>query len=71
MELINYITGEVKKRSAEAEKAYNQFETMKPGRKRFLRPQDEFLLVCMRLRLGLLQEHLADIFVFQIQVFLV
>jgi hypothetical protein len=35
---------------------------MKPGRKRSLRPEDEFLLVCMRLRLGLLQEHLGDIF---------
>lgn len=57
---LHYWGGE--KRSAEAEKAYHQFETMKPGRKRFLRPQDEFLLVCMRLRLGLLQEHLADIF---------
>lgn len=31
-------------------------------KKRFLRPVDEFLIVCMRLRLGLLQEHLADIF---------
>ncbi|KAK3093535.1 hypothetical protein FSP39_016909 [Pinctada imbricata] len=42
--------------------AYHQTEVHKPGRKRFLRPDDEFLLVCMRLRLGLLQEHLADIF---------
>ncbi|XP_056004164.1 uncharacterized protein LOC130049940 [Ostrea edulis] len=42
--------------------AYHQTDGHKPGRKRFLRPADEFLLVCMRLRLGLLQEHLADIF---------
>ena len=42
--------------------AYHQTDGQKPGRKRFLRPADEFLLVCMRLRLGLLQEHLADLF---------
>lgn len=34
----------------------------KPGPKRMLRLEDEFLLTCMRLRLGLMQAHLADIF---------
>jgi hypothetical protein len=34
----------------------------KPGPKRILRLEDEFLLTCMRLRLGLLQVHLGDIF---------
>ncbi|WAR16954.1 hypothetical protein MAR_031548 [Mya arenaria] len=34
----------------------------KPGRKRKLRPIDEFFMVCVRLRLGLLQQHLADLF---------
>lgn len=34
----------------------------KPGRKRRLRPIDEFFMVCVRLRLGLLQEHLGDVF---------
>ena len=34
----------------------------KPGPKRVLRLEDEFLLTCMRLRLGLMQGHLADIF---------
>ena len=42
--------------------AYHQTDGQKPGRKRFLRPADEFPLVCMRLRLGLLQRHLADLF---------
>ena len=50
------------KRSGCAEKLYHQNDIMKPGPKRTLRPCDEFLLVCMRLRFGLLQDHLADIF---------
>ena len=57
---LHYWEGD--KRSADAEKLYHQTDYMKPGRKRSLRPEDEFLLVCMRLRLGLLQEHLGDIF---------
>ena len=50
------------KRSGSAEKLYHQEDIMKPGSTRTLRPCFEFLLVCMRLRLGLLKEHLADIF---------
>ena len=57
---LHYWEGD--KRSAGAEKLYHQTDYMKPGRKRSLRPEDEFLLVCMRLRLSLLQEHLGDIF---------
>ena len=34
----------------------------KPGKQRKLRPEDEFFLCCLRLRLGLLEEHLADMF---------
>ena len=40
---------------------YNEEHFQKPGRKRTLRPIDEFYMVCLRLRLGLLQEHLKDI----------
>ena len=43
-------------------RSYQQQGNLKPGRKRFLRPIDEFFMVMMRLRLGPLQEHLADIF---------
>jgi hypothetical protein len=38
------------------------WDKQKPGRKRTLRPIDEFLMSMMKLRLGLLQEHLSDIF---------
>ena len=34
----------------------------KPGRKRVLQVTEEFLLVLMRLKLGLMEQHLADIF---------
>ena len=34
----------------------------KPGKQRKLRPEDEFFICCLRLRLGLLEEHLADMF---------
>lgn len=44
------------------DKQYHQEGHQKPGKRRFLRPFDEFLRTCMRLRLGLNQEHLADIF---------
>ena len=44
------------------EKYYEQQGNLKPGRKRFLRPIDEFFMVMMPLRLELLQEYLADIF---------
>lgn len=43
-------------------KKYNDPNSFKPGRKRKLRPIDEFYMVCLRLRLGMLQEHLADMF---------
>jgi hypothetical protein len=56
---LNYWQGE--KRST-GDKDYHLPNVGKPGRKRVLRPVDEFILVCMRLRLGLLQEHLGDIF---------
>lgn len=57
---LHYWEGE--KRYNNSEKLYHQTDNSKPGPKRSLRPFDEFLMVCMRLRLGLLQEHLADIF---------
>lgn len=44
------------------DKSYFDADKMKPGPKRKLRPIDEFLMTCMRLRLDLLQQHLADIF---------
>ena len=56
---LNYWDGAKKTLS---EKQTQNAEQEKPGPKRKLRPIDEFLLTCMRLRLGLLQEHLADIF---------
>ena len=34
----------------------------KPGRKRVLQVKEEFLLVLMRLKLGLMEQHLADVF---------
>ena len=37
-------------------------DSQKPGPKRQLRPIDEFLMMCMKLRLNLLQESLADLF---------
>ncbi|XP_062584812.1 uncharacterized protein LOC134281470 [Saccostrea cucullata] len=58
-EKLNYWEGETR---SMGEKSYHEPGVKKPGRKRSLRPVDEFLMVCMRLRLGLLQEHLADIF---------
>ena len=62
MEQTNYMTGKAAKDLDDVKKLYHQNVIMKPGPKRTLRPCDEFLLVCMRLRLGLLQDHLADIF---------
>nr|XP_022304109.1 uncharacterized protein LOC111111416 [Crassostrea virginica]XP_022312597.1 uncharacterized protein LOC111117720 [Crassostrea virginica] len=44
------------------EKTYHVNNSAKPGRQRKLRPVDEFLMVTMRLRQGMLQEHLADLF---------
>lgn len=55
---LNYWEGQ--KRSL-FEKTH-KIQRNKPGRKRKLRTIDEFFMVCVRLRLGLLQEHLADIF---------
>ena len=56
---LNYWDGE---KQSMGEKTFLTEDRNKPGRKRTLRPVDEFLLVMMRLRLGLLQEHLGDIF---------
>lgn len=61
MVLTNLTIGKVKNGSM-GDNQYHQEGHQKSGRKRFLRPIDEFLLTCMRLRLGLNQEHLADIF---------
>ncbi|VDI08816.1 Hypothetical predicted protein [Mytilus galloprovincialis] len=57
---LNYWEGESR---SIGEKSYQQEGNLKPGRKRFLRPIDEFFMVMMRLQLGLLQEYLADIFI--------
>ncbi len=56
---LNYWEGQ--KRSM-GEKQYHKEGVEKPGRKRTLSPLSEFLMVMMRLRMGLLQEHLTDIF---------
>lgn len=53
-EKLNYWEGE---RRSMGDKQYHQEGHQKPGKRRFLRPIDEFLLTCMRLRLGLNQEH--------------
>lgn len=59
---LNYWAGE-KREQATSSKIYRNPNLLKPGRKRILRPFDEYLLICMKLRLGLLNEHLSDIFV--------
>lgn len=59
VEKLNYWEGE---RRSMGDKQYHQEGHQKPGKRRLLRPIDEFLLTCMRLRHGLNQEHLADIF---------
>ncbi len=56
---LNYWEGQ--KRSM-GDKQYHQEGVDKPGRKRKLSVPAEFLMVMMRLRMGLLQEHLVDIF---------
>lgn len=58
-EKLNYWEGE---RRSMGGKGYQQQGYLKPGKQRFLRPIDEFLMCCMRLRLNLNQEHLSDIF---------
>ena len=55
---LNYWRGE----SSVGERKYHSKDQKKSGPVRGLRLEDEFLLLCMRLRLGLLQEHLADVF---------
>lgn len=56
---LNYWDGQ--KRSL-GEKPYHQDGVGKPGKKRTLKLEDEFVMTMMRLRLGLLEMHLADIF---------
>ncbi|XP_063418869.1 uncharacterized protein LOC134701663 [Mytilus trossulus] len=56
---LNYWEGEAR---SMGQKTYHEPGVCKPGKKRFLRPIDEFLMTCMRLRLALRHEHLADIF---------
>ena len=58
---LTYWEGQKRTLGSEGRK-YNEEHFQKPGRKRTLRPIDEFYMVCLRLRLGLLQEHLKDIF---------
>lgn len=58
---LSYWEGE--KRTSDVNfRKYSQGDIGKPGKKRTLRPIDEFYLVCLRLRLGLFQELLADQF---------
>lgn len=57
VEKLNYWEGE---RRSMGDKQYHQEGHQKPGKRRLLRPIDEFLLTCMRL--GLNQEHSVDIF---------
>ena len=56
---LNYWEGA--KRSM-GQKQYHKEGVSKPGKARKLSLEAEFLMVMMRIRLGLLQEHLADIF---------
>lgn len=56
---LNYWEGQ--KRSL-GDKTYHKEGVGKPGKKRTLSSKAEFLMMMMRLRMGLLQEHLADIF---------
>lgn len=58
-EKLNYWDGE---KQSMGPKTYHEEGRQKPGRKRRLRAIDEFLMVMMKLRLGLLQEQLGDIF---------
>jgi hypothetical protein len=58
-EKLSYWEGE--KRSM-GERSYHDDNINKPGKKRSLRTIDEFFMVCMWLRLGTLQEQLADMF---------
>ena len=58
---LTYWEGQKRTLGSEGRK-YNEEHIQKPGRKRTLRPIDEFYMVCLRLRLGLLQKHLKDIF---------
>ena len=55
---LNYWRGE----KSMGDRSYHGKNQQKSGIKRALRTEDEFLLTCMRLKLGLLQQHLADIF---------
>ena len=55
---LNYWDGE----HSLKEKDYQNCSKKKPGPKRTLRPIDEFLMLCMKLRLNLLHETLGDLF---------
>jgi hypothetical protein len=55
---LNYWDGE----NSLKEKPYHQSNVKKPGPKRTLRAIDEFLMLCMKLRLNLLHETLGDLF---------
>ena len=55
---LNYWRGE----KSMGDRSYHGKNQQKSGTKRALRTEDEFLLTCMRLKLGLLQQYLADIF---------
>lgn len=58
---LTYWEGQKRTTEIEDRRHINEFIS-KPGRKRKFRPIDEFYLVCLRFRLGLLQEILADLF---------
>ena len=55
---LNYWDGE----HSLNKKNYHEGNVKKPGPKRTLRPIDEFLILCMKLKLNLLQETLGDLF---------
>ncbi len=57
-EKLNYWDGE----SSINPKSYHETNVKKSGPKRSLRPIDEFLMMCMKLCLNLLQQCLADMF---------
>lgn len=58
---LTYWEGQKRTTEIEDRRYVNEFIS-KPVRKRKLREIDEFYLVCLRLRLGLLQDILADLF---------
>lgn len=59
---LAYWEGEKRTTKDPVDRKYTSEDKDKPGKKRTLRTLDEFFMVCLRLRLGLTQSFLADLF---------